>query len=117
VGSEEGGKCGAIFRRGGVIGAAVAHAGGGSDGRSGFWRKKTVGQLTGRARLPVRGRQRGRLGQKGEEVRWAAAGPEIGNGRIQELNSFLILFGIWIFGKLWKFAHGDSEGILTWGPF
>jgi hypothetical protein len=39
------------------------------------------------------------------------AGPETGNGWIK---SFRILFGIWIFGKLWKFAQGGSEGILTW---
>jgi hypothetical protein len=65
----------------------------------------------------VRGRWWGRLGRKGEEERWATAGPEIGNCQIQEIKSFRILFGIWIFGKLWKFAQGDFEGILTWGFF
>jgi hypothetical protein len=107
----------------------AARAGGGSGDRSGFRRKKTAGRLTGRARLSVRGRWWGRLGQKGErkrwavagpegeEERWAAPGPEIENGRIQEIKSFRILFGMWIFGKLWKFAQGDSEGILTWGFF
>jgi hypothetical protein len=45
VGCEEGGKYGAISGRGGVVGAATAHMGGG--GRSGFWRKKTAGRLTG----------------------------------------------------------------------
>jgi hypothetical protein len=106
VGSEEGGKCGAIFWRGGAVRAATACAGGGTGGRSGFRRKKTVGRLTGWAE---RGRERGgpRLGRKGEEARWAAAGPEIGNGQIQEIKSFRILFGIWIFGKLSKFAQGD----------
>jgi hypothetical protein len=66
-----------------------------------------------------RRRERGglRLGRKGEEERSAAAGPEIRNGQIQEIKSFRILFGIWIFGKLWKFAQGDSEGILTWRFF
>jgi hypothetical protein len=51
-----------------------------------------------------RGRNRGApwLGQKGDEERSAAV---------------RILFGIWIFGKLWKCAQGDSEGILTWGFF
>jgi hypothetical protein len=50
------------------------------------------------------------LGQKGEGERWAVAGPETRNGWIK---SFRVLFGIWIFAKLWKFAQGDSEGILT----
>jgi hypothetical protein len=45
VGCEEGGKCDAISGRGGVVGAAAAHMGGG--GRSGFRRKKTAGRLTG----------------------------------------------------------------------
>jgi hypothetical protein len=44
-------------------------------------------------------------------------GPKIENGRTQEIKSFRILFKIWIFGKLWKFVQGDSEGILTWGFF
>jgi hypothetical protein len=54
------------------------------------------------------------LGQKGEEERWAAVRPKTENGWIK---SFRILFGIWIFGKLWKFAQGESEGILTWRFF
>jgi hypothetical protein len=63
-----------------------------------------------------RGRERGgpRLGRKGEEERWAAVGPKNENGWIK---SFRILFEILIFCKLWKFAQGDSEGILTWGFF
>jgi hypothetical protein len=32
---------------------------------------------------------------------------------IQEIKHFRILFGIRIFGKVWKFAQGDLEGILT----
>jgi hypothetical protein len=62
--------------------------GGDGDGRSSFWRKKTAGRLTGQARLSVRGRRWGRLGRKGEGERWATAGPEIRNGRIQEKNPF-----------------------------
>jgi hypothetical protein len=42
-----------------------------------------------------------RLGQKPELV------------PIQEIKHFRILFEIQIFGKLWKFAQGDFEGILT----
>jgi hypothetical protein len=42
----------------------------------GFQRKKKAGWLTGRDRLPVRGRRWGRLGQKGEEERWATVGPK-----------------------------------------
>jgi hypothetical protein len=34
-------------------------------------------------------------------------------GPIQEIKPFRILFGIQIFIKVWKFAHGDLEGILT----
>jgi hypothetical protein len=58
------------------------------------------------------------------------AGPEggereVGHGwadnqkwaKVQEIKSFRILFGFWIFGKLWKFVHGYLEGILTWGFF
>jgi hypothetical protein len=96
---------------------------GGGGVQSGFRRKKTASRLTGRACLSMRGRwwgrlgQKGRrerggprLGQKGEGERWATAGPETENGWIK---SFRILFEIWIFGKLWKFAQVDSEGILT----
>jgi hypothetical protein len=65
---------------------------------------------------PEGGRDRGgpRLGREGEGERWAVAGPETGNGWIKSVR---ILFGIWIFGKLWKFAQLDCEGILTWGFF
>jgi hypothetical protein len=49
VGSEEGAKCGAVSRRGGVVGAAGARGGG---ARSGFRRKKTTG-LTDRVGPPV----------------------------------------------------------------
>jgi hypothetical protein len=65
----------------------------------------------------VRGRRRGRLGRKREEERWVMVGPKTENGQTQEIKSFRILFKIWIFGKLWKFVQGDSEGILTWGFF
>jgi hypothetical protein len=42
-----------------------------------------------------------------------AAGPKPKLGPIQEIKPFQILFGIQIFGKVWKFAQGDLEGILT----
>jgi hypothetical protein len=45
----------------------------------------------------VRRRRRGRLGPKGEEERWAVIEPKNGNGRIQEIKFFQILFEIWIF--------------------
>jgi hypothetical protein len=100
VGSEEGVKCGAVFGKGGVVGAAAACAGGGSGGAwSGLWRKKKVGPADRaygkwRQRCPVarevtvavsvRGRRRGRLGWKGEGERWAAAGLEgKGGGRAE----------------------------------
>jgi hypothetical protein len=61
------GKCGTVFRRGGVIEAVGARGGGGGGGRSGFQRKKTVG-LTDRVGPPViEGEATGRLGQKGRE--------------------------------------------------
>jgi hypothetical protein len=78
VGSEGGGKCGTIFRRGGVIGAAGARGGGGNGGaRSGFRTKKTVG-LTDKVGPPVsEGEATGRLGRKGrEEVGRGWAGKE-----------------------------------------
>jgi hypothetical protein len=56
----------------------------------------------------------GRLGSKGcgyggaKNQSWA---------KVQEIKSFHILFGIWIFGKQWKFVQRDLEGILTWGFF
>jgi hypothetical protein len=46
-----------------------------------------------------------------------AAGPKPKLGPIQEIKPFQILFGIQIFGKVWKSAQGDLEGILTWGFF
>jgi hypothetical protein len=42
-----------------------------------------------------------------------AAGPKPEPDPIQEIKHFRILFGIRIFGKVWKFAQGDLEGILT----
>jgi hypothetical protein len=42
-----------------------------------------------------------------------AAGPKPEPDPIQEIEPFRILFGIQIFGKVWKFAQGDLEGILT----
>jgi hypothetical protein len=129
VGSEEGG--------GGMrhhFWERMGHRGGGSV--RGRWRRRRPvglpeeenGWLADRAGPPIsegeaagqagpdEGRERGGpwLGQKGEGERWAAARPETGNGWIK---FFQILFGIWIFDKLWKFAQGDSEGILIWGFF
>jgi hypothetical protein len=72
------GKCGAVSRRGGVIGAAgVRGGGGGSGARLGFRRKKTVG-LTYRVSPPVsEGEATGRLGRNGrEEVGHGWAGKE-----------------------------------------
>jgi hypothetical protein len=63
VGSEEGGKCGAVSGRG-VVGAAAARVGGGGGSRSGFRRKKTAGRLTGQARLSV-GEAAGQAGPEG----------------------------------------------------
>jgi hypothetical protein len=62
------GKCGTISGRGGFIGVAGAHGGGGSGAaRSGFRRKKTAG-LTDRVGPPVsEGEAAGRLGRKGRE--------------------------------------------------
>jgi hypothetical protein len=63
------------------------------------------------------------MGQNGEgrEVGhgWARRGRESARPKtgIGWIKSFRILFGIWIFGKLWKFAKGDSDGILPWGFF
>jgi hypothetical protein len=54
------GECSAVSGRGGVIGAAAA------PGRASRGRRRS-GRLTGWARLSVRGRRRGRLGQKGRE--------------------------------------------------
>jgi hypothetical protein len=91
--------------------------GGGGGGRSGFWGKKKGGRLIGWACLSVRG---------GDGPGWdRRAGREVGRGwaknlkcaNVQEIKPFRILFGIWIFGKLWKFVQRDLEGILTWGFF
>jgi hypothetical protein len=51
---------------------------------------------------------------------WAERGRERGGPRLGRngwIKSVRILFEIWIFGKLWKFAQGDSEGIFAWGFF
>jgi hypothetical protein len=81
VGSEEGAKCGAVSRRGGVVGAAGARGGG---ARSGFRRKKTTGltdrvgspvsegEATGQAGLERKGGGGLRLGWKGSQE----AGPK-----------------------------------------
>jgi hypothetical protein len=77
-GVKGGGKCGAVFGRGEVVGVAGARGGGGgSDARSGFRRKKTAG-LADRVVPPVsEGEAMGRLGQKGrEEVGHGWAGKE-----------------------------------------
>jgi hypothetical protein len=42
-----------------------------------------------------------------------AAGPKPEPGPIQQIKPFRILFGIRIFGRVWKFAQGYLEGILT----
>jgi hypothetical protein len=49
----------------------------------------------------------------GEEWRWPRLGrkPELGQSSRKKF--IQILFGIWIFGKLWKFVQEDLEGILT----
>jgi hypothetical protein len=52
----------------------------------------------------------GQLGRKGGGRGWAE---NRSWAKVQEIKSFRILFGIWIFGKLWKFVQGDLEGILT----
>jgi hypothetical protein len=112
----------------GVIGAAAARVGGGGSGaQSGFQRKMTAGRLTGRARLSVRRRRRGRLGQKGgrerggprlgregEGERWATTGSKAGNGWIKSVQ---ILFGIWIFWQTLeictrRFRRNFDTGIL-----
>jgi hypothetical protein len=70
----------------------------------------------------------GPANQRGEAVEQAGpegGGRDMGHGwaknqkwaKVQEIMSFRILFGIWIFGKLWKFVLGDLEEILTWGFF
>jgi hypothetical protein len=80
---KRGEKCGTVSRREGVIGASTAHVGSGGGGaRLGFRRKKMAGRLTGWARLSVKGRRRGRLGQKGGgrdvDRGWARRGRERG---------------------------------------
>jgi hypothetical protein len=78
VKGEGEGKCGVVFWRGGVVGAAGARGGGGGGGaRSSFRRKKTAG-LTDRVCPPVsEGEATGRLGRKGrEEVGHGWAGKE-----------------------------------------
>jgi hypothetical protein len=56
----------------------------------------------------------GWLGRKGGGHGWAE---NRSWANVQGIKSFRILFGIWIFGKLWKFVQVDLEGILTWGFF
>jgi hypothetical protein len=56
----------------------------------------------------------GRLGRKGGGCGWAK---NRSWAKVEEIKSFQILFGIWIFDKLWKFVQGNLEGILTWGFF
>jgi hypothetical protein len=105
-----------------VVAARVGGGGGGAQ--SGFRRKKTAGRLTGWARLSVRGRRQGRLGRKGEGVRWAATGlkgggREVGRGWAENrkwLDKILSNF-IWNLDFWQKLAQGDFEGILTWGFF
>jgi hypothetical protein len=75
VGSEEGAKCSAVSRRGGVVGATRACGGGGGGGaRSGFRRKKTTG-LTDRVGSPVSEGEA--TGQAGPE-RKGGGGPWLG---------------------------------------
>jgi hypothetical protein len=99
------GKCGAVFGRGGVIGAAGACGGdGGGGARSGFRRKKTAG-LTDRVGPPIsEGEARAGWARKGGR-RWAAAGLERkGGGRaemiawaeIQKSKRKSILIDFWI---------------------
>jgi hypothetical protein len=52
-----------------------------------------------------------RVGQPKAKAQAAVPKPE--PSPIQEIKPFRILFGIRIFGKVWKFAHGGLEGILT----
>jgi hypothetical protein len=62
------GKCGAVSRRGGVVGATGARGGGGGGGaRSGFRRKKTAGLTDRVGPLVSEGEATGRLGQKGRD--------------------------------------------------
>jgi hypothetical protein len=46
-----------------------------------------------------------------EKKEWVVAGPKA------EENYFRIKFGFLNIQRLWKFAHGDLGGILTWGFF
>jgi hypothetical protein len=65
-----------------------------------FWKREGV------AAVAVRHKQAAVLDGRGwaENQSWA---------KVQEMKSFRILFGIWIFGKLWKFLQGDLEDILS----
>jgi hypothetical protein len=49
-----------------------------------------------------------RLGRKGGGHDWAE---NQSGAKVQEIKSFRIFFGIWIFGKLWNFVQGYLEGI------
>jgi hypothetical protein len=74
VGSEEGENAAPFPREEGSSGRRAARAGGGGgSAQSGFRRKKTVGRMTGRAHLSVRGRRRAVAGPKG-------GGREVGHG-------------------------------------
>jgi hypothetical protein len=101
-----------------VSAPAISEADGGAAGAMQSKRAAVLGRLhpkeeerqMGQAVLVGRLRSsgEGESGPVGEEGRWA---------KVQEIKSFQILFGIWIFGKLWKFVQVDLEGILTWGFF
>jgi hypothetical protein len=74
------GECGTVSERGGVIGTAVARAGGGG-GRSGFRRKKKVGPADWVGPPVSEGEAAGQAGPEGKGGRWAVAGPERKGGR------------------------------------
>jgi hypothetical protein len=104
---------------------AAAHVRAGDDGVVAM--RPEEEHKGGGARALVREREGGGLGRAGREakaqeewremanrtprLRWLGRKPEL--GPIQEIKPFQILFEIYIFGQLWKFVHGDLEGILT----
>jgi hypothetical protein len=51
----------------------------------------------------------GWLGRRGCGHGWAENRSWV---KVQEIKSFQILFGIYIFGKHWKFVQENLEGIL-----
>jgi hypothetical protein len=82
VGSEEGGgECGAVSGRGGVIGVAAVHTGGGGGARSGFWRKKKVGPADRAGPHVSEVEAVGQARPEGKGGRWATARPERKGGR------------------------------------